>query len=80
VAKNIRRKLAAILAADVIGYSRLMGEDEADTLDALRTRREELVEPKITVECCLAHLAQSAVARWHVCWSTRVTLREPWIS
>ncbi len=57
-----------------------MGEDEADTLDALRTRPEELVEPKITAVCCLAHLAQSAVARWHVCWSTRVTLREPWIS
>ncbi len=72
--------LAVILVADVVGYSRLMREDEAGTLDALRTHREELVEPKITVECCLAHLAQSTVARWHACWSTRVTLREPWIS
>ncbi len=76
----MERRLAAILAADVVGYSRLMREDEAGTLDALRTRREELVESKITVKCFLAHLAQSAVARWHVCWSTRVTLREPWIS
>ncbi len=45
--KNIQRRLAAILAADVVGYSRLMGEDEAGTLDALRAHREELIEPKI---------------------------------
>jgi class 3 adenylate cyclase len=47
VAKNTSRKLAAILAADVVGYSRLMGEGEAGTLDALRAHREELIEPKI---------------------------------
>jgi adenylate cyclase len=47
VAKDTRRKLAAILAADVVGYSRLMGEDEAGTLDALRVHREGLIEPKI---------------------------------
>ncbi|HVP98924.1 MAG TPA: hypothetical protein VMS87_06690, partial [Roseiarcus sp.] len=35
------RKLAAILAADVIGYSRLMGEDEAGTARIVRERREE---------------------------------------
>jgi hypothetical protein len=34
------RKLAAILAADVVGYSRMMGEDEADTAKAVRERRE----------------------------------------
>src|SRR5271165_4065722 len=34
------RKLAAILAADVVGYSRLMGEDEAGTAQAVRERRE----------------------------------------
>ncbi len=45
--KDTRRKLAAILAADVVGYSRLMGEDEAGTLDALRAHREGLIEPKI---------------------------------
>jgi adenylate cyclase len=39
------RKLAAILAADVVGYSRLMGEDQAGTLDALRQLRKELFEP-----------------------------------
>jgi adenylate cyclase len=47
VVKNTRRKLAAILAADVVGYSRLMGEDEVGTVVALRTHREELIEPKI---------------------------------
>src|SRR5262245_26060975 len=42
------RKLAAILAADVVGYSRLMAESEADTFDRLRAHREELFEPEIT--------------------------------
>lgn len=46
--KNARRKLAAIFVADVVGYSRLMGEDEAGTLDVLRTHRGELIEPKIS--------------------------------
>src|SRR5438874_4326191 len=41
------RKLAAIIAADVVGYSRLMGDDEAGTLAALKTHRRELVDPKI---------------------------------
>src|SRR5215472_731511 len=41
------RRLAAILAADVAGYSRLMGEDEEGTLAALRAVRRELGDPKI---------------------------------
>ena len=44
----MERKLAAILAADVVGYSRLMGEDEAGTLERLNCLRRELVQPKIT--------------------------------
>ncbi len=43
----MERRLAAILVADVVGYSRLMGEDEVGTLDALRAHREALIEPKI---------------------------------
>jgi adenylate cyclase len=39
------RRLTTILAADVVGYSRLMGEDEAGTLSMLRQRRREVVEP-----------------------------------
>jgi adenylate cyclase len=42
----MERRLAAILAADVVGYSRLMGKDEAGTLDALKTHRRELLDPK----------------------------------
>jgi class 3 adenylate cyclase len=42
---RIDRRLAAILAADVAGYSRLMGEDEAGTLERLKAHRKELIEP-----------------------------------
>jgi adenylate cyclase len=41
------RRLAAILAADVVGYSRLMAADEAGTLAALKAHRKEFIEPKI---------------------------------
>ena len=44
----MERRLAAILAADVVGYSRLMGEDEAGTLERLKLLRSELVQPQIT--------------------------------
>src|SRR5438477_1254407 len=41
------RRLAAILAADVAGYSRLIGEDEQGTLNRLKAIRVELIDPKI---------------------------------
>jgi len=41
------RRLAAILAADVAGYSRLMGADEEGTHERLKALRHELVDPKI---------------------------------
>src|SRR6516165_2045549 len=44
---RVQRRLAAILAADVAGYSRLMGADEIGTLAALRTLRREVVDPAI---------------------------------
>jgi len=44
----VERRLAAILAADVAGYSRLMGEDEEGTLAALKAIRRELGDPRIT--------------------------------
>jgi TolB-like protein/class 3 adenylate cyclase len=46
--ERIERRLAAILAADVAGYSRLMGADEVGTLAALRTIRREVIDPAIT--------------------------------
>ena len=44
---RIERRLAAVLAADVAGYSRLMEADEERTLAALRAVRRELGDPKI---------------------------------
>ena len=44
---RIERKLAAILAADVAGYSRLMGADEEGTHARLKRHLRELVDPKI---------------------------------
>src|SRR5271169_163177 len=44
---RVERRLAAILAADVAGYSRLMGVDEEDTLRRLNAHRGQLVDPKV---------------------------------
>ncbi len=43
----MQRRLAAILAADVVGYTRLMGRDEAGTLERLTTLRRQILEPLI---------------------------------
>jgi adenylate cyclase len=45
--KRVQRRLAAILAADVVGYSRLMGEDEEGTLARMKKLRGEVIDPKI---------------------------------
>jgi adenylate cyclase len=45
---NIERRLAAILAADVVGYSRLIGIDEEGTIERLRVLRRELIDPAIS--------------------------------
>jgi adenylate cyclase len=45
--ERLQRRLAAILAADVVGYSRLMGIDEAGTLARLNALRRELTDPTI---------------------------------
>ena len=47
VEQRVQRRLAAILAADVAGYSRLMGLDEEGTLGALMAHRRELIDAKI---------------------------------
>ncbi len=44
---RVERRLAAILAADVAGYSRLIGQDESGTLARLRAHRRELIDPEI---------------------------------
>src|SRR6266446_9803240 len=45
--KTVQRRLAAILAADVVGYSRLMQADEVGTLQALKAHRRQLIDPTI---------------------------------
>ena len=44
---KLERRLSAIMAADVVGYSRLMGANEVGTLTALNSRRAEILEPRI---------------------------------
>ena len=46
-AERLQRRLAAILSADVVGYSRHMGLDEAGTLSRLNALRRELIDPTI---------------------------------
>jgi adenylate cyclase len=45
--ERAQRRLAAILAADVVGYSRLMEQDEASTLSALKERRKSILKPLV---------------------------------
>ena len=44
-----QRRLAAIVSGDVTGYSRLMGQDESGTLAALKSLRQEVVDPVIAM-------------------------------
>jgi class 3 adenylate cyclase len=46
--KAMERRLTAILAADVVGYSRLMAADETGTLERLQQLRTEVIDPKIS--------------------------------
>ncbi|MET4280083.1 MULTISPECIES: adenylate/guanylate cyclase domain-containing protein [unclassified Bradyrhizobium] len=46
--EHLQRRLAAILAADVAGYSRLMGSDEEGTLTQIKSLRKNLIDPTIT--------------------------------
>jgi adenylate cyclase len=45
--ERVKRRLAAIFAADVAGYGRLMGQDETGTLARLRAHRRDLIDPKV---------------------------------
>src|SRR5262249_58385774 len=45
--ERTQRRLTTILAADVVGYSRLMEQDEADTMTRLRARRHEVLTPLV---------------------------------
>src|SRR5262245_51691892 len=45
--ERVQRRLAAILAADVVGFSRMMEADEAGTLATLKARRKDVLEPLV---------------------------------
>ena len=71
----MERRLAAILAADVVGYSRLMEQDEAGTMAALADRRKTILEPVLT-KYHGVKASRTPTAR--VCGSTRAAgVREP---
>ena len=57
-----QRKLAAIVAADVVGYSRLMGRDESGTLARLRKNRSEHFDPVLAKYGCPYRILRP---RWH---------------
>jgi len=46
--EGVKCRIAAILAADVAGYSRLIGQNEVGTLNRLRSHRRELIDSKIS--------------------------------
>lgn len=48
--KRVQRRLAAILAADMVGYSRLMEADETGTRGRLRSLHSELIDPRIAAD------------------------------
>ena len=62
-----QRRLAAIVSADVAGYSRLMGRDESGTLAALKALRREVVDPRIAGTTG----ASSRPPGMGCCWSLR---------
>ena len=56
--ERVQRRLAAILAADGVGYSRLMHEDESGTLAQLKTLRKEVVDRRQLGTSCSARVHQ----------------------
>ncbi len=48
--ERVQRRLAAILVADVVAYSRLMEKDEAGTLEPLKALRADLIDPRIAAD------------------------------
>ena len=69
---RVERRLAAILAADVAGYSRLMAADEIGTLEALKACRREIVDPAIATTT-----AASSKPPATACWSSSQALLTP---
>jgi class 3 adenylate cyclase len=66
---TVNRRLAAILAADVAGYSRLMGADEGGTLTRLKAIQAELIDPAIAAHNGrLVKMLWTARSRFRLGW------------
>ncbi len=80
----MERRLTAILAADVVGYSRLMGQDEVSTLAALKTHRKEVIDPKIAEHRgrVVKLMGDGALGFWKALREVHGTTREPrcWVA
>jgi adenylate cyclase len=61
--ERLQRRLAAVLAADVVGYSRLMGVDEAGTLARLKAMWRDVLDPTIA-----AHSGRVVKLMVTACW------------
>jgi class 3 adenylate cyclase len=69
------RRLAAILAADVAGYSRLMGADEEGTLERLKVLRRELIDPKMGWAGLRTEI-QAGISKCNACASGSIRCRK----
>ena len=73
--QRVQRRLATILAADVVGYSRLMREDETGTLAQLKTLRKEVFDPRIA-----EHNGHIVKTMGDGCWSSSRARSTPLIA
>jgi class 3 adenylate cyclase len=64
---TVKRTLAAIVVADVVGYSRMMGEDEAGTLGRLTRYRGEFIDTTIAEHSATHRLQRPSVS--HFAWA-----------
>ena len=64
--ERVQRRLTAILAADIAGYSRLMGADEEGTLAQLKAHRHALLDPKI--EEHQGRIVKTTDPKWDHSW------------
>jgi hypothetical protein len=81
--QRIQRRLAAILAADVAGYSRLVGADEVGTLDRTRAIRADSIDPKIHEHRGRIVLGWGGEAEHAIEWGergNRLSPFDPWIT
>jgi class 3 adenylate cyclase len=63
--RGVERRLAAILAADAVGYSRLMEADEAGAHARLKAVRKGFIEPRIAEHAAVSSSSQETARSWN---------------